>query len=159
MSKREDAQSDPRVFKFAITCRHCKLSYYTLQTAKEHFTYQCPKGISPKIRCGCCNATFLNYPPVTSVLQIGTRPRDPADLWRERFYTLASMTEYFFTETEYFLTELAAPVAAEEAILTRASFLPYWPSSTDVTLPMSLLAQQLLPYFRQLADQNVEPDF
>jgi len=61
--------------------------------------------------------------------------------------------------TKYFLTELAAPVPAEEALLTKAYFLPYWPSRTDATLPMPLLAQQLLPCYDQLADQDVEPDF
>jgi len=50
-------------------------------------------------------------------------------LWRERFYTLASMTEYF-------RTELATSVTAEEALLISASFLPYWPSNIDATLPM-----------------------
>jgi len=88
---------------------------------------------------------------VTAQLQIGTRARDPADLWRERFYSLAAMTQYF-------VSELAATSEGDDFLLLRAPFLIHWPSDTDIALPTAPLAAQLLPYFTSLADPNVEPD-
>jgi len=52
---------DPRVFRFAITCRDCDFPFHTLQAAKIHFVDQCPYRPAPKIRCGCCGATFRNW--------------------------------------------------------------------------------------------------
>jgi len=52
---------DPRVFRFAITCRECDLPFHTLQAAKIHFVEQSPHMPAPKIRCGCCGATFRNW--------------------------------------------------------------------------------------------------
>jgi len=77
--------------------------------------------------------------------------QDPADLWRERFYSLAAMMQYF-------IAELAAPSSADDFLLLRAPFLIHWPSDTDTALHTALLAAQLLPYFTRLDDPNVEPD-
>jgi len=287
MAKREPIEhpdysgtiGDPRVFRFAITCRECDFPFHTLEAAKIHFVEQCPYRPAPKIRCGCCGATFRNWgkcaahlnvkrahlrglarsivvsttsssdgesepapsrkrafsrtstvtppsatsaradtsvhvvtvpvlrpdlpsPPSSSVLanppvlsasdidlsipgldpallpgvqdlatpsppghegdhstasvvssqlQIGTRSRDPADVWRERFYSLAAMTQYF-------VTELANPSHGDDAFLQRAPFLTFWSTDTDIAQPSPQLASQLLPYFSRLADPNVEPD-
>ena len=78
MSKQEPVEppesnssiGDPRIFRFAITCRICKLSYYTLQSAKLHFTHQCPHSLAPKIRCGCCGTTFRNWGSCASHLNV-----------------------------------------------------------------------------------------
>jgi len=69
MSKHEPPESaesassigDPRIFRLAITCRYCGLSYHTLQAARMHFATQCPQKLAPKIRCGCCGSTFRNW--------------------------------------------------------------------------------------------------
>jgi len=50
---------DPRIFRFALTCRICNLSYHTLQSAKSHFVYQWPRHLTPKISCGCCGQHIL----------------------------------------------------------------------------------------------------
>ena len=90
-------------------------------------------------------------PPVTTVLQIGTQTRDPAETWRERFYALAELTEYF-------VAQIVAPTVGDAAFMERAQFLAAWPADTDLAQPLQPLAQQLLPYFRRLTDCSVEPD-
>jgi len=289
MSKREPTPSeetagsigDPRIFRFAITCRVCDLSFHTLQAARRHFADQCLQKLMPRIWCGCCGRTFRNWgrcashlnvknahlgapirtvevsftssseaesrpapprshlprrtstatrpaetsavtatshplvtapnpsidlpsppfarvsadfptlslsdvdltvsglypalvwplqqyvpttpgsvgtsscapvsPPVTTALQIGTRTRDPGETWRERFYALADMTEYF-------VAQIITPTEGDNAFMERAQFLAAWPADTDLAQPLQSLAQQLLPYFRRLAYRTVEPD-
>ena len=90
-------------------------------------------------------------PPVTTALQIGARTRDPAETWRERFYALAEMTEYF-------VSQIVTPTLGDDAFMERAQFLAAWPADTDLAQPLPLLAQQLLPYFRRLTDRSVEPE-
>jgi len=87
----------------------------------------------------------------SSQLQIGTRSRVSVDVWRQRFYSLAAMTQYF-------VTELANPYQGDDALLQRAPFLAFWPTDTDIAQPTPQLASQLLPYFSRLADFNLEPD-
>jgi len=90
-------------------------------------------------------------PPVTTALQIGARARDPAETWRERFYTLAEMTEYF-------VSQIVTPTTGDDAFIERAQFLAAWPAGTDLAQPLPSLAEQLLPYFRSLTDRSVEPE-
>ena len=78
MSKREATSfntaagyiGDPRVFKFAITCKVCEVSFHTLRAARRHFTDQCLQKLAPRIWCGCCGRTFRNWGRCASHLNV-----------------------------------------------------------------------------------------
>ena len=98
-------------------------------------------------------------PPSTSItLQIGAAPRGSADLWRNRYYTLAQHTLHWVREASE-TRDIATVMPSEEQLLRRSVFLPHWPAGTDITRPFQPLAASLFPYYFQLADESIEPEF
>ena len=53
--------TDPRTFLCGIFCRHCSVRFETLQDARQHFMFLCPRAATPSIRCGCCDQRFTNW--------------------------------------------------------------------------------------------------
>ena len=75
-----DTDADPRLFRFAIRCRYCNLSFHTTHSAKEHFVYACPRRALPKIRWGCCGTSFRNWGRCASHLNVcSAHLRGPTD--------------------------------------------------------------------------------
>jgi len=98
-------------------------------------------------------------PPSTSTtLQIGAAPRGSADLWRERYYTLAQHTLHWVREASE-TQDIATEMPSEQQVLRRTFFLPHWPADTDISISFQPLAASLLPYYSQLADESIEPQF
>ena len=88
-------------------------------------------------------------PPSTSTtLQIGTAPRGSADLWRERYYTLAQHALFWGREASE-TQDIAIELPSEQQLGRRATFLPHWPAATNISLSFCLLYTSPSPRDRQ----------
>ena len=97
-------------------------------------------------------------PPSSTTIQIGAAPRGSADLWRERYYTLAQHALFWVREASE-TQDIAIELPPVQQLGCRSAFLPHWPAATNISLSFQPLAASLLPYYSQLADESIEPEF
>jgi len=84
--------------------------------------------------------------PTTTQLQVGVSTTS-ANVWRDRFYTLAAHTRFWINEIS---RAGVSNVPTTDQLMDRWAFVADWTSGTDIATPLSQLATDLAPYYEQM---------
>jgi len=66
------ADKDPRQFRFALVCNHCKISLDSLGSMRNHLE-MCPEHKCPNLTCGHCAKRFDKWDVLAAHLNVPGR--------------------------------------------------------------------------------------